>query len=187
MARRIDTGRVLLFAGLQLILLINLAAFLYPGYNNSGNLISDLGVGPWPSSGIFTATVMLMGSGLLISAWKLHHEDASRLWVFLMIAGIGDLGVGLFNENNVLPHSFFAIIGLAFLNISAIYSYKLTARPYSLIFIILGTTGLLGWALTPIGVGLGLGLGTMERLVFYPGIIWSIGFGLYLTQKTRVD
>jgi hypothetical protein len=43
-----EPGSWLLYASLEVLFLVNIAEFLYPGYSVSQNYISDLGVRPEP-------------------------------------------------------------------------------------------------------------------------------------------
>jgi len=52
-----NPGLWLFLAGLEILFLVHIAEFLYPGYSVSKNYISDLGVGPQPSRAIFTVAI----------------------------------------------------------------------------------------------------------------------------------
>jgi hypothetical membrane protein len=65
-------------------------------------------------------------------------------------------------------------------NLAAIYSYRIVRSPLSYIFVLLGIMGLAALALFAGNTYLGLGAGGMERMIFYPAMLWTLGFGAYL-------
>src|SRR4030042_6775922 len=91
-------GLWLLLGGLEFLFLVHLSEFLYPGYSVSDNYISDLGVGPMPSSAIFTVAVVLFGLMALVAAALLRQGNKkSLIWLLLTLTGIGAIGVGGFH------------------------------------------------------------------------------------------
>ena len=171
-------GPWILLASLEVLFLVHLAEFLYPGYSISQNYISDLGVGPEPSRSVFTVALIGFGLMVLMAAALMRIEDKKNLlWLFFALSGIGALGVGVFNEDITLPHTIFALMTFAFGNIAAIYSFNRVQSPFSWISIALGLLGLSALVLVVSGIYLGLGAGGMERIVFYAGIFWSLAYG----------
>jgi hypothetical membrane protein len=174
-------GPWLLLASLEVLFLIHVAEFLYPGYSVSQNYISDLGVGPEPSRSIFTIALIGFGVVVLMAAALIRVEDKKNLlWLLFGISGVGALGVGVFNENIIVPHSFFAMLAFVFGNLAAIYSFKRLKPPFSWMSIILGLIGLSAMAFLVAGIYFGLGAGGMERIVFYTGIFWSLAYAGHL-------
>ena len=91
-------GIWLLLGGLEILFLVHLSEFLYPGYSVSHDYISDLGVGPMPASGVFTVAVVLFGLMALVAAYLFRKSNKkSLIWVFLALSGIGGIGVGVDN------------------------------------------------------------------------------------------
>lgn len=173
----------LIFASLEVLLLVHVAEFLYPGYSVSQNYISDLGVGPEPSRGVFTVALIGFGAMVLMAAALIRAEDKRNLlWLFFGLSGIGALGVGVFNENIILPHAVFALMAFLFGNIAAIYSFTRLSSPFSWISMALGLLGLSALVLLATGNYLGLGVGGMERIIFYSGIFWALAYGGHLAR-----
>ncbi len=171
----------LLLANLELLLLVHIAEFLYPSYSVSQNYISDLGVGPEPSQGIFTVALIGFGLMVLMAAALIRAEDkGDLLWLFFGLSGVGALGVSVFNENIPVPHAIFALMAFVFGNIAAIYSFTRVRSPFSWISIALGLLGLSALVLLVTGNHFGLGVGGMERIVFYAGIFWALAYSGYL-------
>ena len=190
-----NPGFWLFLAGLEILLLVHIAEFLYPGYSVSKNYISDLGVGPQPSKAIFTFAIIVFGALALVAANFLRDDvPSSPLWILIAIAAIGAIGVGFFNEQTVMVkgipvlHFIFAFLAFGFGNIAAIYSFTMVSAPFSYFCMILGVIGfgaLVLIGLMPLlskqgGKGSRLGIGGIERMTFYPAMFWLLGFGAFL-------
>jgi len=165
-----------------MLLLVHLAEFLYPDYSVSENYISDLGVGLMPSRVVFTAATIVFGSMALVSSALMRRSrPRSYMWFLLAASGVGAIGVGTFNEDSVPAiHAVFAVMAFLFGNLAAVYSCRIVRSPLSYIFVLLGIIGLAALALYAGNTYLGLGAGGMERMIFYPAMIWTLGFGAYL-------
>jgi hypothetical membrane protein len=174
-------GPWLFLASLEVLFFVHLAEFLYPGYSVSQNYISDLGVGPEPSRSIFTVALISFGVMVLMAAALFRSEDRKNLlWFFFGLSGIGALGVGVFNENMILPHTIFALMAFVFGNLAAVYSFTRVGSPFSWMSIILGLLGLSALVLLASDTLFGLGVGGMERIVFYSGIFWALAYSGHL-------
>lgn len=176
-------GLWLLVGGVEILFMIHLSEFLYPGYNVSTNYISDLGVGPMPSSAIFTVAVVMFGLMALSAAALFRQRNKkSLMWMLLALSGIGAIGVGAFNMDYVpLIHRASALAAFLFGNLAVLYSHRMVRPPVSYVFAVLGLIGLAALALFGAGVYLSLGVGGMERMILYPAMFWAIGFGAYLS------
>jgi hypothetical membrane protein len=182
-------GFWLLVGGLEMLFMVHLAEFLYPGYSTSENYISDLGVGPTPSRWIFTGAIIIFGLTALVTAALLRlRPEKSYVWRFLALSGIGAIGVGAFNMDYTPEvHALFALVAFLFGNLAVICSSRMVRPPMSYLFILLGLIGLTALALFGGDTFLGLGAGGMERMIFYPAMFWAIGFGAYLlTEENEV-
>lgn len=172
-------GLLLFIAGVEGVLGIILAEALYPDYSTSQNYISDLGVGP--SAIIFNTAIFLLGLFVLSASYFIQKAFNTKLiTVPLAVAGIGAMGVGIFTEDALTIHAIFSLITFLFAGIATILAYKLTKPPLSYLSIILGGVTLLALILFGAETYLGLGKGGMERLIAYPTLLWSTGFGGYL-------
>jgi hypothetical membrane protein len=180
MARWERPGTILVVACVQLLLLVGIAEFLYPGYSVSDNYISDLGVGPSPSREIFTLGVMVFGLLVLLVASLLYARKESRLWIFFALSGIGALGVAVFNEDAGVAHTFFSLITFLFGCLAAIYTFAISRPLFSYFSLVMGLIGLAALVLLGTGDYLGLGPGGMERIVYYTGVLWALAYGARL-------
>lgn len=177
-------GLLLVVGGVLCVLGMIAAEVLYPGYSASENYISDLGVGP--SALIFNSSVFLLGVLAVCAAYFIQKAFNFKLFSILTaITGIGAMGVGLFTEDAGVIHAVFSLITFLFAGISAIVSYKLEKRPLSYLSVVLGGVSLVALVLFASGFYLGLGKGGMERMIAYPALLWTIGFGGHLIGDSK--
>ena len=173
-------GTILFIAVAQFLIFLNIAAFVYPNYSVSNNYISDLGVGKY--SYIFNVSIVILGILVIISAYLLR--SLSRyFWILLTIAGIGAMGVGIFNENTGTPHTIFSLLTFLF---SSLTTYAVFAKQKSLIsgiWAFLGTVSLAAIVLFTAGMDLGIGKGGMERMIVIPILIFGLGFSTFMIAK----
>ena len=178
-------GLWLFLGGLEMLFLLHLAEFLYPGYSVSQDYISELGVGPTAPRAIFTVALVAFGLMALMASYLLRQrEPKSRLWLLLALSAVGAIGVGVFDMDNYSAlHALSAILAFLFGNLAAVYSSKMVRPPISYLFVALGLIGLSSLVLLGGEIDLGLGLGGIERMVFYPAMFWVISFGVYLLAE----
>lgn len=179
-----------LFLGIgQFAFFLILAEIYYPGYDVSTNFISDLGATckggtcrfVQPSSDIFDVSMVLLGVALLFTAYYVWKGSGSRsLPAFEALAGVGAMGVGIFNESFGGAHVFFSALTFVAAGIQALLVYKVAKPPYSYFSGFTGVVTLAATALYASDTYLGLGQGGMERVVVYPVLVSGIGFGGYL-------
>jgi len=156
-------------------------------YSVANNYVSDLGANcrttcvSVPSAYLFDTSIALLGLLVIVGAYFLqrayHWKPAS---IIIAIAGIGALGVGLFPETTGIWHSIFSLIVFLFAGLSALVSARFQRKPMFYFSIILGLFTLAALFLYVGSEYAGLGAGGMERMVVYPVLLWSIGFGGYL-------
>lgn len=176
-----NPGLIIFIAAVQLVIFLMLAEATYPGYSISENYISDLGVGPSPAYWIFNISVFIFGLLAVYAAYLLDRDYDKRLnAVLLAIAGIGAMGVGLFHEDLGAIHVVMAFLAFFFGGLSAVFSYKLVKPPFSWASMVLGVISITALVFQGAGVYLGIGVGGMERMIFYPVMLWAVGLGGYL-------
>jgi hypothetical membrane protein len=181
-------GLWLFVGGAQMLFLVHLAEFLYPGYSVSEKYISHLGVGPTNVRIVFITALLIFGLMAIAAAWLLRDRPVkSRVWIFLGLSGVGAIGVGLFNMDDFSDvHAAFAVMAFIFGNLASIFSYKLVRPPLSWIFVVFGLIGLSAFALFASRTYIGIGAGGMERMIFYPPMFWALGFGAYLLAEENL-
>ncbi len=176
-------GLLLFVGGAQWILTVAISEATYPTYSVAENYISDLGSGP--SALIFNSSTLLMGLLTIAAAYNISKAFGSHaLSAAIYLAGIGAVGVGIFNESILVPHAFFAFVAFIFGAFSAIFSKKFAQSHFGWISVFLGALSLTALALFLSGNYLGLGVGGMERIVAYPTTLWIVAFGGYLMAET---
>lgn len=170
----------IVFAGSGLFLLgMVVAEAMYPGYSISGNYISDLGIGS--SAHIFNTAIILFGLAVLAGIFLLRKEFRSRIFLLLLaLSGIGSIGVGIFPETILYPHTISAFTAFASGGLAAILAFRFIHPPFSYISAILGMISLIALLLLITENYLDMGAGGMERMVAYPLVIWALGFGGWL-------
>lgn len=175
-------GKYLTFGVLQFVFFMLIAEFLYPGYSVSENFISDLGVGPEPSKTIFSLSSIIFGACILAAAFLIWRERRDEIFsLSLAIAGLGAIGIGLFNEIDQAPlHFVSAFLAFVFGGITTITSLRISKPPFYHVSLFLGLMTLIAMILFVNHIYLGLGVGGMERMMAYPIIFWAVEFGAYL-------
>ena len=185
-------GALLFIAVAQFIPALAIAEALHPNYNVSSQPISDLGATcrtvsgvtscsvVEPSAIIFDASVFLLGLLDLAAGYLIFERGEKVLSVVVAFAAVGAMGVGLFPETTGNVHLIASLVTFLFAGLSAILSFRLVERPVSYLFAALGAASLLALLLYASSTYLGLGQGGMERMIAYPELLWSAGFGAYL-------
>ena len=187
MSRKL-AGILIFIASLQFVLAMTISEALYPDYSVSANYISDLG--ELSKAGavayIFNSSIFLLGLLTVISAYLIQRTFDYKIFsTFLVLTGIGAMGVGLFPESFGILHTIPSFITFFFGALSTIASYKLQKRPLSYLAIILGLLSLLALILFALDIYLGLDKGGMERMIAYPILLWALGFGGHLIGSSE--
>ena len=180
-------GIAIFVGAVQFSIGLILAEIYYPNYNVSLNYVSDLGatcptsgscIINQPTSMIFNSSIIILGLLILVGAYFLnrayHWKPAT---VMIALAGVGAMGVGLFPETTGVWHSIFSLIVFLFAGLAAVITARFQKKPMFYFSIILGLVTLVALLLYIPGEYLGLGAGGMERMVVYPVLVWSLGFG----------
>jgi len=176
-----NAGLILFLAGTQMIICLMLAEATYPGYSISENAISDLGVGPTAPYWLFNGSVFIFGLMAIYAGYLIDMEYDKRLnAILLVIAGIGAMGVGVFHEDLGAIHVLMAFLAFFFGGLAAIFSYKMVKAPYAIVSAVLGVITIAALVLIGADVHPWIGFGGMERMIFYPEMLWAVGFGGYL-------
>lgn len=131
-------GAFMFVGGLQFAIGMVLAEIFYPGYNVSGNYISDLGATCretctiyQPSAFIFNTSAIFLGILILLSSYCLWLEFKDYLISILIgLSGLGALGVGLFPETAGILHLIVSLITFLFAALSAIAARNFVKSPF---------------------------------------------------------
>jgi hypothetical membrane protein len=170
-----------LFAGaVQFSIGMIIAEAVDPRYSVSENYISDLGVRA--GAFVFNSSIIILGIAILATSWFSFRAFKDRILTsVVLLAGIGAVGVGIFNEAFAILHSLFSFITFFFAALAAIAAFRVLRPPFSYLSVLIGAGSLvaLGLFLSKNDY-LKLGIGGMERMIVYPVLTWAIGFGGYL-------
>ena len=188
-------GTILLVGLAQFILLLQIAEYLYPDYSTSQNYISDLGATcrmlsgtctvVQPSAFIFNGSTIALGILVVISAYFLQKAFGQKVFsLFILLAGFGVTGVGLFPETTGIIHLAVALVAFIFMGLAAITSYRIVQSPLNYFSVILGVLSLAAMVLFMTGNNLGLGVGGMERIIVYPVLVWGLAFAGFLINRS---
>jgi hypothetical membrane protein len=184
-------GALYFVAGTLILLGIVTAEATYPDYSVSQNYISDLGGVKngsivQPAATILDSTLVVGGLLIIGGAYSNHRVLDKRVFpsglpLLIALAGIGAVGVGVFNETFGIIH--WLLSGLTFIagGFAAITAFNHQKAPFRYFSVILGVIALvfaIGPYVTP-AVEF-LGVGGAERWVVYPLVLWLVGFGGYL-------
>ncbi|MEL9991210.1 MAG: DUF998 domain-containing protein [Thermoproteus sp.] len=180
-------GLILAIAALQFIAAVQIAQWLYPGYNIWRNYISDLGnralAGPLVST-IFNTSAVVLGILVLASSYGIGKITNRRTLctALLALSGIGALGVGLFPEGSPMGlHTISALIAFLFggLAVAFLGVYTAAPKPLRLLGVVMGVLSLVSLVAY-------IALGEppiVERPVAYPILIYAAIYGIYLAVK----
>src|SRR3990170_1551076 len=167
----------LLFVGGAVFLIFHIVAeAVDPTYSVSDNFISDLGVRA--GAPFFNTAMVLLGLFILLAAYFLDRTVRDRiLLILLFVAGIGAMGVGIFNENFPELHTLFSLVTFLGIGFSAIAAYRVSKPPLAYIGVLAGIASLIALVLFASRTLLGLGVGGMERMIVLPVLAWALAFG----------
>lgn len=196
-------GILYILSGMFFLLLTTISEALYPNFSLLTNSISDMAAVGARTFFIEEVALFSFGSFWTIGAYLLYKKTGKRKTMILnMIPGLAFILACLSPENvNLVLHSIGALIGFPISAFVVILSYRIIKTPFKYFSVSLGFISLISIFVMFFGqliVGpcgtcvdkvpgyvqslhkLALGLGGWESMIFYPLIIWLIGFGSYL-------
>lgn len=191
-----------MFAVSQFVVVMAVEADLRPGYSDTYNTISDLGVNinGWSYAWMFDSSIVLLGILATIALlWLLPIFPVRRLatfaQAFLLVGIAGAIAVGIFNEQ-VLPQYYahdiasvvcflFANVGLLLIGLSMrkdrVWDFHST---FTILLGLVATLALADYVASWLMKGgyLGLQEGGLERVVAFPVLIWAFIIGYQIVQ-----
>lgn len=173
-----------------------------PAYSLQRDTISDLGntvCGRFngrfvcsPLHALMNVSFIVLGVTMIAGSVLLRHAlppTRARLgFLFMAIAGVGVVVVGVFPENTVSAiHGWGATLPFTIGNVGVIVLGLSLALPRALrlLTLTLGVIALAALVFYASSHYLGLGEGGIERLVAYPQTVWLILLGAYLLTTGR--
>ena len=174
---------------------------LYPYYSVMSNYISDLGTHCPAAAGacfvpqywwLFNSSEVVFGLLIALSGYYFFRAYSYRpASVMIGVTGVALIFVGLLNESFSPWHSIFSLITFVFAGLSAIVTFRFQKSPLSYISLALGVISLISLVLYvpdggAFGTAIGIGPGGLERMIVYPVLLWSVGFGGHLMGQEDV-
>ena len=183
-----DAGLMIVLGALTMLFGILLAEFLFPGYDVSENMISDLGAFDHSveSAVVFNVSIVLFGSLATYAAWTMREVLNGTFVIVVIAAGISAIFVGVVNEHSINEiHYIASVTTFLFGSMAIVLSTRhVRHRPLATVYMVLATVslislmtlGMMQW----IDLDMGLGPGAVERLIAYPIIYWALMFGIQM-------
>ncbi len=178
-SKKRQTGYFFIISALILFFGIYYISLSYPGYNQITNTLSDLG------NNIATAntfnTFALAFSIIFILGLIYYRKQISNrsITILSFLTADGLAGIALYPLDTGGIHSVFALLGFAS-SVLVMYTYGRRHRHNIIVsFSYIGAVALLVFFL---GITTGIN-GLLERLIFYPYIIFLILFGYKLVKE----
>lgn len=165
---------------------------LRPGFSDFSNTISDLGVDTngWSYSWMFTASIIVLGLLTLFAAYSLIEVlgRPGRIGAILLaLAGLGAIGVGLFNEDaHPDEHAIFALDAFLMSGLAVLILAPVLARDprwgtaYAWFSRLCGIVDLVALVLFISDAGGHDYNGFVERLIVAPILLWAVIAGARL-------
>jgi len=173
-------------------------------YSVFHNTISDLGntvCGPYsaryvcsPLHGFMNGSFIVLGVTMIFGGILIYQEFKETRgslagFMFMIIAGIGTLLVGLFPENTISSlHVVGALLPFLIGNVGMVVLGMVLDLPKLLRYytIASGVISLIALVFFTFHVYFGLDIGGVERIVAYPQTMWLIVFGIYMSSTHLV-
>ncbi len=180
-----NPGTGFVYAGGIAILSITAASAMFPNYSSRYDAISDLGGAGTTTEVFWNTCVIIVGILWIWSSYLFFRIERRRFTSkFFYLSGIGFLLVGL-SPWNVYPFTHYIGAQLIFIFgvLSCLAGSRIVTGPMSRLSIVAGVASFGSYLSGYVGMYIFLGPGGLERMVYYPIILWSIAFGGYLSYK----
>lgn len=155
---------------------------VYPTFSTRVDAISLLGGVGEPTAIFWNSAIIIAGLLWLMSSFKLfHHSGRNFTSVPFYLSGLGFLMVGLSPwDQYPITHSIGAHFVAIFGAISALVAWRYSSGSISRISLVAGAFSIFSLLGGYFGFANLLGSGGVERMIFYPIMLWEIAFGGYL-------
>lgn len=188
--RSLNPGTGFAVGGGLALLSITAATAVYPSYSIRNQAISYLGGQGTPTELFWNTAVIIVGILWLYSTYLFFRGSGSKIKpVVFYLVGIGFLMVGTSPWNlRPLPHYIGANLIFIFGAISCLIGFRITRGTLSWLSLLSGCVSLISYISGYFGSGILLGPGGIERMIYYPILLWEIAFGGYLIghfEKTQ--
>lgn len=187
-SRHTKNGTGFAVGGILAMLITTASAAIYPTYSSRNDAISYLGGAGVPTEIFWDLSIVIVGILWIWSTYMLFRKSNRKFSPILFyLAGAGFLLVG-FSPWNQSPTTHYLGANLIFLfgALSAIAASRMTYGTMAKISFVSGFVSILAYISGYVGSGYILGSGGIERMIFYPVILWEIAFGGYLLNDSGI-
>lgn len=174
--------------GILAMLITTASTAMYPSYSSRNDAISYLGGAGVPTEIFWDLSIMIVGVLWLWSTYLLFRKSSRKFSSILFyLAGTGFLLVGL-SPWNQSPTTHYLGANLIFLfgALNAVAASRMTYGTMAKISLVAGLISILAYISGCVGSYYILGSGGVERMIFYPIILWQIAFGGYLLNDSGI-
>lgn len=168
--------------GIFAMLMTTASQSVYPTFSTRNDAISTLGGSGTPTALFWNSAIIISGLLWIFATYKLFHKSGNTLSsIVFYLAGLGFILVGM-SPWNLLPltHTIGAQLVFLFGAISCLAAWRLFKGTMGRISLISGIISFLAFLGGMHGLANLLGTGGVERLLYYPILLWEIAFGGYL-------
>lgn len=179
-----NAGTGFAVGGALAILSITAASAVYPDYSTRSQAISYLGGAGVQTEIFWDMAVIVVGILWMWSTYLLFRKSGRVVRpIVFFLAGTGFILVGA-SPWNVSPLTHYLGANMIFLfgSISSLSACGMTEGAMSKISLISGIASISAYISGYVGGGYILGPGGIERMIFYPILLWQIAFGGYLSR-----
>jgi hypothetical membrane protein len=185
-----NTGIGFAVGGILAILATTVSEAIYPTYNSRNDAISYLGGVGVPTEIFWDFSMVVVGCLWLWETFNIFRDSHRKVSpVLFTLTGIGFLMVGLSPWNQFpITHYIGANFIFLFGSLSAISASSFTLGGMAKLSVFSGFMSLTAYISGYFGSNYILGSGGIERMIFYPILLWSIAFGGYTlnTQELKM-
>lgn len=189
MENRRNAGTGFAVGGLLAMLAVTSAQAIYPTFVTRNDAISTLGGAGTPTEFFWNTVLLIVGILWIWSTFTLFKGKGRKLGsIVFYLAAVGFILVGL-SPWNQYPFTHYLGAQLAFLfgALSCIFGSRFSSGTVSKISIFAGVFSLAAYLSGYFGSDYVLGPGGIERMIYYPILLWAIVFGGYLLGAANVS
>ena len=182
---RWNPGTGFTYAGGIAILSITAASAMFPNYSSRYDAISDLGGAGATTEVFWNACVIIVGILWIWSSYLFFRIEKRKFSSkFFYLAGIGFILVGT-SPWNVYPFTHYIGAQLIFIFgvLSCLTASRIAIGTMSRLSVIAGLASFGSYLSGYLGMYNILGPGGLERMVYYPILLWIIAFGGYISHR----
>lgn len=179
---RKGVGAGFVAGGMLAMLMTTASQAVYPQFSTRVDAISYLGGVGVPTAIFWNSVIILSGLLWIWASYRLFNGSGRKFApIPFYLGGLGFILVGLSPwDLYPLTHSIGAHFVFFFGAVSSLIVWRHTEGAISVTSLLAGAFSIFSFFGGYIGYGVLLGSGGVERMIFYPIMLWEIAFGGYL-------